>query len=244
MTYKRLTGLSLAIAAAMTFANPVWAAPVSADLRSESAANDAITFNEVMDRSLSEAFELIRNDVTLGEFSSDELIARIDALIARVDAKLAAGDGEQLELIKLRNASLRVRNEVLQFSQINGTRLVQLSTPPMPVGGQVIGDSNVGTPAPAGNIVSDTLLSERVVGQSVLQNTPAAGTIVSGPVAGGTVVSPRVISGGGGGGFGGGAIGGRGLLLGGIAAGIAIPIAVSDDDDDDNAGPIGSQSDD
>lgn len=81
-----------------------------------------------------------------------------------------------------------------------------------------------------GNVISDTVVSETIVEETVI-GTEVVGTPVTSYSTGGFVSSG---GGGGGGGFGGaaGVGGGRFGLIAAVAAGIAIPIAVSDDDDD------------
>lgn len=173
----------------------------------------------------------IAADAKSGQFPGDVLLQRIDALIIRIDHELAMGVSDQLELIKVRNASLKVRDQIeaVASSNANGVRLIQITSAPMV--------DAVSAPA-AGSVLSDQLLSEKVVSSTPLtvQSGPIAG---SAPVASGGTFSRGGLTGGGGfsggGGLGGGGfggIGGRPLLLGGIAAAVAIPLSVDDDDDD------------
>lgn len=199
-------------------------------------------------------FNAIKIEVAGDKYEAIQMIRQIDGLVKQIDQAIANRSGDMLDLIKLRNETLRLRDQVAEVAHNNGVKLIQA----LPAGhthSAVAHDANLTGNAVQENVLSDTLIDERVVGESILSPTGSGtpfsggtaysgGSFGAGTYSGGTFRSAGFSGGGMGGGFGGGggfAGGGPriGLLGAGIAAAIAIPIATSNDDDDSNGG-VGS----
>ena len=172
--------------------------------------------------SVARTYEQIRTDVSTAEFTGDEMLSRIDSLVGRIDTLMASATEENSELMQLRNASLQMRGEVVEYLGGNGSQLVQFQSSLPPVE----------------TIVSGT------EGQIQTQDFGVQGTV---PTTTPSFASTGSISGGGGGGVAGGS--GGGMFSGGggfgalSAAASAAAIGISDDDNDNfSVGTIASQS--
>jgi hypothetical protein len=144
---------------------------------------------------LTQVVDELRQELKADQTSCKEMLSKIDAAIAQVDSALDIGVADETKYLGLRDELVELRLDLPCLAD----ELAQ---------------------ADAGQVVSDTLLSEQVIGEDVVGGP--SGGMVGGGSSGG--------AGGGAGGAGGG--GGLGpLAIGGLAAAIAIPAALSGDDD-------------
>jgi hypothetical protein len=207
-----------AAVAAMTASFAFSAHSQAADADATNVSPQAASMNETVDSltSVAKTYEQIRTDVTLAEFTGDEMLGRIDSLVNRIDALMNASKDRVNELTQLRNASLQMRGEVVEFLKGNGSQLVQFQ-PSLPTAETIL-SGNVG------QVVSEP---------SFVAGSSNAGFSTTGSTLGG---------GGGAASSGGGLLsggGGFGLLS---TATAAAAIGFSDDDDDFSVGTVASDS--
>ena len=212
-----------AAAAALTASFAFSAHSQAADADATQLSRDAAPVTQSVDNtySVARAYEIIRADVTKAEFTGEEMLGRIDNLVSRIDTLMASATENNNELGQLRNATLQMRGQVVDFLKGNGAQLVQLDTqlPPAP------------SIVPS---VGQQLSSEFPVVEGTFPGQVATGAPVGG--GGGGAI-------GGGGGGGGGFAGGGGLGALGAAGAAAAAIAIDDDDDDFlSPGTVASQS--
>ncbi|KAA1257646.1 hypothetical protein LF1_01340 [Rubripirellula obstinata] len=219
-----------AAVAAMTASFAFSAHSQAADADATNVSPQAASVNETVDSvfSVATTYEQIRTDVSTAEFTGDEMLGRIDSLVSRIDELMKAPTQNATnELTQLRNASLQMRGEVVEFLKGNGTQLVQFQSA-LPT---------------AESIMSGTAIQNG--GQFAAD--PGFAPAPSVAPAGGGFNSVGSLRGGGGGGVssggGGGMLGGGGSfgMLGAAAA--AASIGLSDDDDTNfSVGTVASQA--
>ena len=211
MKILRPVAATLALTVSFAFSAHSNAADASATDASNQVAHHAeSTVN------LAKVYEQIRSDVTKAEFSGKEMLGRIDSLVSRIDSQMKVSNENSTDLTNLRNATLQMRSQVVEFISGNGTSLVQVLDPM----------------APASSIMPG------ISGDFLLEQPVTQGSF------GGPGMNGGSMGGGGGGGYSGGSGGGGGGLGGGLGglgslAGIGAVAAASDDD---AAGPIASVS--
>ena len=181
--------------------------------------------------SLMDTFKSIHSDLSKAEFTSGQMLGRIDALVGEIDLQLNNSPSNKADLMKLRSSALQMRARVVRFEANNGSQLIQISVPTasLPVGGQqIMGEQVIELP-----------------GAGVGASLPAGLAPMGAPIAGGSFVGGGASMGGiAGGGVAGGAAAGGGLSGGsfGLFAAGAAGLAVAAEDDNDNPGIIASPS--
>jgi len=152
----------------------------------------------------------LRGELNGGEIKCDVMLGKIDSAIEQIDAALDQGVFDEKKYLGLRDELVEMRLDLPCLAS-------ELA--------QDMGDGSV--------VVSEQVIGETVVGDD------AGGTSIGSTNAYGS--SGMLSSGGGGGAIGGGGAAGGGgigpLALGGIAAAIAIPLAVTSDNPGDVASP-------
>ena len=150
---------------------------------------------------LTQAVDGLRQELKAGKTTCKEMLGKIDAAIEQVDSALDTGVADEKKYLGLRDELVEMRLNLPCLAE-------EL--------------------AAEGEIVSDTVISQTSMGE---QENRDGGAFFEGGTAGRSVGGGGAAGGGGfgggGGGLGGGGIGGLGpLALGGIAAAIAIPVAL------------------
>ncbi|MEM9826951.1 MAG: hypothetical protein AAF958_10200 [Planctomycetota bacterium] len=182
------------------------------------AADDAM--------SIADAAKTIETDARRAPFESDDMIKRIDRLVGRIDASMAGQQGDLVDLIKMRNRVLRIRDAVVKHIAKNGDepaqlfdetkngqqRLIVQLPQQMPLNGSV-------------SLPPSTPPASLPPGGGFAGGSGFAG---GGPVGAGGFAGSSGAAAAGGGAFGIGSFGG----FAAVGASIAVGVTANDDDDD------------
>jgi len=153
---------------------------------------------------LTQSVDQLRQELKTGETACKEMLAKIDAAIEQVDSALDIGVADEKKYLGLRDELVEMRLSLPCLSE----ELTQAE----------------------GDVVSDTMVDQQVIGEQVVAGEEDQSMV--GGAFGGSSAGNAGGFGGSGGLGGAGGIGGLGpLALGGIAAAIAIPVALSGNDD-------------